>query len=217
MTDAPTVRLSFPEPDIALITFDDPTKGANVLSRSVMDQFGECLNQVATRKDLAGLIVASAKPGVFIAGADIREFLAFSGNSKTETGASSTRGRELFQKIGSLPFPSVAAINGLCLGGGGELATWCDRRLMTTDPKSQLGFPEVKLGIFPGWGGTARVPRLIGLANAVELITSGEPIAGAAAVKMGLATDVVPADRLLESAIGLVRAEKEIGRLSERP
>ena len=211
MTDAPTVRLSFPEPDIALITFDDPTKGANVLSRGVMAQFGECLNQLATRKDLAGLVVGSGKPGVFIAGADIREFLAFSGNSKTETGASSTRGRELFQKIGSLPFPSVAAINGLCLGGGGELATWCDRRLMTTDPKSQLGFPEVKLGIFPGWGGTARVPRLIGLANAVELITSGEPIAGTAAVKMGLATDVVPAHRLLESAIALVRAEKKSG------
>ena len=91
------------------------------------------------------------------------------------------------------------------------MAVWCDRILMTSDPKTQIGFPEVKLGIFPGWGGTARVPRMIGLANAIELMTGGESIGMQAAVKMGLATDVVSADRLLESAISMVRAETKSG------
>ncbi len=211
MTDASAVQLSFPQPDIALITFDDPEKGANILSRGVMDQFAAHLDTLSKRTDLVGLVVGSAKPGVFIAGADIREFVSATANTKAQTAATSNRGRELFQRIGQLPFPSVAAINGLCLGGGAELAVWCDRRLMTNDAKSQIGFPEVKLGIFPGWGGTARVPRIVGLGNAVELITSGESIGSLAAVRMGLITDVVPADRLLESAIALVRAETKSG------
>ena len=211
MTDAPAVKLSFPEPDIALITFDDPAKGVNILSKGVMDQFASLIDSLANRTDLAGLVVSSAKPGVFIAGADIREFVAASANSKTETAATSSRGREIFQRIGQLPFPTVSIINGICLGGGAELAVWCDRQLVTSDSKTQIGFPEVKLGIFPGWGGTARVPRMVGLANAVELITGGESISGIAAVRMGLATDVVPADRMLESAISLIRAEKKSG------
>lgn len=211
MTVAPTVRLSFPVADIAQITFDDPSKGANILSRSVMDEFSSHLDALATRKDLNGLVIASAKPGVFIAGADIREFVENAGKPKSEAVAMSSRGRALFQRIGELPFPSVAAIHGVCVGGGAELAVWCDRRLATNDPKTQIGFPEVKLGIFPGWGGTARVPRMIGLGNAVELITGGESIGGQAAVRMGLVTDLAPANNLLDAAIALVRTEKQTG------
>jgi len=98
----------------------------------------------------------------------------------------------LFQRLSTCPFVTVAAIDGVCLGGGAELAVWCDRRVMADDAKTQIGFPEVKLGLFPGWGGTARTPRIVGLGNAVELVTGGESIDGRAAVRMGLATDVVP-------------------------
>jgi 3-hydroxyacyl-CoA dehydrogenase/enoyl-CoA hydratase/3-hydroxybutyryl-CoA epimerase/3-hydroxyacyl-CoA dehydrogenase/enoyl-CoA hydratase/3-hydroxybutyryl-CoA epimerase/enoyl-CoA isomerase len=106
---------------------------------------------------------------------------------------------------------SVAAIDGIAAGGGAELAVWCDRRVMSANPKTEIGFPEVKLGLFPGWGGTVRAPRMVGLANALEMITSGENIDAAAAMKMGLASDVVPAEKLLHAAIAVVRAEQQTG------
>ncbi|MCE9607959.1 MAG: enoyl-CoA hydratase/isomerase family protein [Planctomycetia bacterium] len=208
------ITLSFPEADIALLTLDDPSKGANVLSRPVLDELAAHLTSLESRTDLAGLIVRSTKPGIFIAGADIREFVAAGKITKQETIAIADHGRELFRRLSRLAGPSVAAIDGICVGGGAELAVWCDRRLMTASPKAQIGFPEVKLGMFPGWGGTARLPRIVGLANAVEMITGGESIDGRAARAMGLATEVVEvaeADALLQEAIALVRAERASG------
>jgi 3-hydroxyacyl-CoA dehydrogenase/enoyl-CoA hydratase/3-hydroxybutyryl-CoA epimerase/3-hydroxyacyl-CoA dehydrogenase/enoyl-CoA hydratase/3-hydroxybutyryl-CoA epimerase/enoyl-CoA isomerase len=211
------ITLSFPEPDVALLTLDDPTKGANILARPVMEELAAHLDALEKRKDLAGLVIRSAKPGIFIAGADIREFAAAENITKEATIDIATQGRELFRRISRLPFPSVAAIAGICVGGGAELAVWCDRRLMSDDPKTQIGFPEVKLGLFPGWGGTVRTPRIVGLGNAVEMITSGESIDAKAARVMGLATDTVkPApddkgERLQAAAIALCRAEKASG------
>jgi 3-hydroxyacyl-CoA dehydrogenase/enoyl-CoA hydratase/carnithine racemase len=212
------ITLSFPEPDIGVLTIDDPTKGANVLARPVMEELVGHLDALEKRKDLAGLVIRSTKPGIFIAGADIREFAAAENITKEATVAIATDGREVFRRLGRLPFPSVAAIAGICVGGGAELAVWCDRRLMSDDPKTQIGFPEVKLGLFPGWGGTVRTPRIVGLGNAVEMITSGESIDARAARVMGLATDVVkPAvddkkgERLLAAAIALCRDEKKTG------
>jgi 3-hydroxyacyl-CoA dehydrogenase/enoyl-CoA hydratase/carnithine racemase len=211
MSSAPTTTLTFPEPDIALISFDDPGKGVNILSKNVLDELALHLDALEKRTDLSGLIFGSAKPGVFIAGADIREFIAAGSMTKSDTIAMASRGRQLFQRIGRLPYPSVAAINGICVGGGAELAVWCDRRLMANDAKAQIGFPEVKLGLFPGWGGTVRTPRIAGLGNAVELITGGESISGQDAVKMGLVTDVIPGDRLLQAAVAVARAELKSG------
>ena len=90
---------------------------------------------------------------------------------------------------------TVAAIDGMCVGGGAELAMWCDRRIFSDSDKTAYGFPEVKLGLFPGWGGTARTPRMVGLSNAVELVTGGENIDARAAAAMGLANDVVTTRR----------------------
>ena len=153
---------------------------------------------ISLRSDraLAGLVIRSGKPGSFIAGADLREFVASLDAPKDQIVAMCHKGRRLFERLSNCPFVTVAAIDGVCLGGGAELAIWCDRRIMADDPKAQFGFPEVKLGLYPGWGGTARSSRIVGLANAVELVTSGESIDGRAAALMGLATDVVPADRL---------------------
>ena len=210
------ITLSFPEPDVALLTLDDPAKGANILGRGVMEELAARLDELAARSDLAGLVIASAKPGIFIAGADIREFTAAENITRDETIAIAARGRELFERLATLPLVSVAAIDGICVGGGAELAVGCDRRLMTDGPKSQIGFPEVKLGLFPGWGGTVRTPRIVGLSNAVEMISSGESIDAPAARALGLATDVVHVAgpggaALLKGAIDLIRAERRSG------
>jgi 3-hydroxyacyl-CoA dehydrogenase/enoyl-CoA hydratase/3-hydroxybutyryl-CoA epimerase/3-hydroxyacyl-CoA dehydrogenase/enoyl-CoA hydratase/3-hydroxybutyryl-CoA epimerase/enoyl-CoA isomerase len=203
-----TVALSWPAADIAVLTFDDPKKGANVLSRSVLDELAAQLDALAPRKDIAGVIIRSGKPGSFIAGADLREFAASFDIPAQQTVAMCNRGRMLFQRLSKTPFVTVAAIDGICVGGGAELAIWCDRRILSSDPKTQFGFPEVKLGLFPGWGGTARASRIVGLGNAVELVTSGESIDARTSMNMGLASDIVAADKLLEAAIRLVRAEQ---------
>ena len=205
-------RLSMVEPDIAVLTFDDPDKSANILSRGVLEELETHFNALATKPGLAGLILISGKPGIFIAGADIREFAAAKQITKAEIIAFASRGRDLFARLASMPFVSVAAIDGICVGGGAELAMWCDRRLMSDSPKAQYGFPEVKLGMFPGWGGTARTPRMVGLSNAVELVTSGDSIDGRAAVLMGLADDVAPSARLQQAAVDLVRAQRKSGQ-----
>jgi 3-hydroxyacyl-CoA dehydrogenase/enoyl-CoA hydratase/3-hydroxybutyryl-CoA epimerase/3-hydroxyacyl-CoA dehydrogenase/enoyl-CoA hydratase/3-hydroxybutyryl-CoA epimerase/enoyl-CoA isomerase len=209
MPEASNIKLSFPEPDIALLTFDAADKGANVLSRPVLEELEKHLNELDKRKDLKGLIVDSAKPGIFIFGADVREFAAARDITRDQTIEMSTRGRKLFQRLSNFHCATVAAIDGGCFGGGAELSMWCDRRLMSDSPKAQMGFPEVKLGIYPGWGGTARAPRLIGLANAVEMVTSGENIDARAAFTIGLVSDVVPSARLREAAIKLIRAENK--------
>ncbi len=206
------ITLSMPEPDIAVLTLDDPDKGANVLSRSVLEELNEHLNELETKENLAGLVIRSGKSGTFIAGADIREFVSSIDSPKEEVQQFASLGQQLFSRLSSAPFVTVAAIDGLCLGGGAELAIWCDRRLMSNNPKAQFGFPEVKLGLFPGWGGTARTPRIVGLSNAVELITSGEPVDAAAARAMDLVSDVVESDRIDDAAIELIRAEQRSGQ-----
>jgi 3-hydroxyacyl-CoA dehydrogenase/enoyl-CoA hydratase/3-hydroxybutyryl-CoA epimerase/3-hydroxyacyl-CoA dehydrogenase/enoyl-CoA hydratase/3-hydroxybutyryl-CoA epimerase/enoyl-CoA isomerase len=205
----PTITLSMPEPDIAVLTFDAPGKGANVFSRHVLEELDQHLSQLEKRSDLAGLILRSGKPGQFIAGADITEFAAAKDITKEAVYEMCTGGRKLFQRLSKVPFVTVAAIDGIAMGGGAEISCWCDRRIMTDDRRSQIGFPEVKIGIIPGWGGTARAPRMIGLANAVELVCGGESIDGRAARSMGLADDVVANDKIEQAAIGLIRAEQK--------
>src|SRR6187401_1914173 len=186
---ASALTLSFPETDIGLITFDLPGKGANILSLAVLQELAAILDELEKRKGLAGLVIKSGKPGIFIAGADIREFLASLGAPKSEVVTMCRRGQSLFQRLSSGPCVSFAAIDGICVGGGAELAVWCDRRVMSDNTKSEIGCPEVKLGLYPGWGGTVRAPRIVGLGNAVELIAGGESIDAATVYGMGWASD----------------------------
>lgn len=218
MTASTTLTLSFPEPDIALLTIDDPESSANVLSRHVLESLESHLNELDKRKDLAGLVICSAKPGMFIAGADLKEFATWLDAPKEEVSGYCRRGQSLFGRLSKGHYVTVAAIDGMCVGGGAELAMWCDRRVMTNNEKTAYGFPEVKLGLFPGWGGTARTPRIVGLSNAVELVTGGENIDAQTAALMGLASDVVAKqpddtaeDTLLTAAIRMVRAEQATG------
>jgi 3-hydroxyacyl-CoA dehydrogenase/enoyl-CoA hydratase/3-hydroxybutyryl-CoA epimerase/3-hydroxyacyl-CoA dehydrogenase/enoyl-CoA hydratase/3-hydroxybutyryl-CoA epimerase/enoyl-CoA isomerase len=219
---SPAIRLEFPAPDIALLTFDDPHRRVNVLARDVLDTFEQLLDTLAARADvadLAGLVVRSGKSGSFLAGADVHDLarrVATAGGSQIE--AACRRVQTLFGRLATFPFPTVAAVAGTCLGGGTELASWCDRRVVADagvagDPSGEttIGCPEVQLGMFPGWGGTVRLPRLIGLGPAVDLITTGEPIAAAAAVRLGWADDHAAPAELLDAAIALARREQASG------
>ncbi len=207
-----TIQLTYPEPDIAQMTLDMPDKGANVLSRVVLEELDAHLNELEKLKDIHGLIFISGKPGQFIAGADLREFAASMDIETEKTVEFCQSGQNLFKRLSGGPWVSVAAIDGICVGGGAELASWCDRRIMANNPKTQFGFPEVKLGLMPGWGGTVRAPRIVGLSNAVEMITSGESLSANEAYAMGWASDVVPASDLLSAAVNLVRIEQQSER-----
>jgi 3-hydroxyacyl-CoA dehydrogenase/enoyl-CoA hydratase/carnithine racemase len=208
-----TITLTFPEPDVAVLTLDDPDSSANVLSRGVLEALAEHLDALDGHNALAGLVIRSAKPGMFIAGADVKEFAASFDSPKAEVMSYSRRGQQLFGRLAKCGYVTVAAIDGMCVGGGAELAMWCDRRVMMAGDKTAYGFPEVKLGLFPGWGGTARTPRMVGLSNAVELVTGGETIDARAAYGMGLANDVVAGsgDDLLAAAMRMIRAEQQSG------
>lgn len=208
-----TLTLSFPESDLAVLTLDDPSSGANVLSRHVLDALEQHLDELDRRAGLAGVVIRSAKPGMFIAGADLKEFITWMDTPKLEIASHCRRGQKLFARLSRGNYVSVAAIDGTCVGGGAELSAWCDRRVFTTSERTAFGLPEVKLGLFPGWGGTARTPRMIGLSNAVELVTGGESIDPQTTAAMGLANDVVDIraggpDTLLTAAIRMIRAEQ---------
>jgi 3-hydroxyacyl-CoA dehydrogenase/enoyl-CoA hydratase/3-hydroxybutyryl-CoA epimerase/3-hydroxyacyl-CoA dehydrogenase/enoyl-CoA hydratase/3-hydroxybutyryl-CoA epimerase/enoyl-CoA isomerase len=217
MAENQTITLSFPEPDIALLTIDAPNNNVNLLSRAVMDELEGHLNKIDARGNVAGLIIHSGKPGMFIAGADLKEFIAWIDCTSDEVISVARRGQQLFSRLATSDYLSITAIDGICVGGGAELAIWCDRRIMSRSDKTSYGFPEVKLGLFPGWGGTARTPRIIGLSNAVELITGGESMDADAARMMGLADDVIEAageevaEQLVAAGIRMVRAEQLSG------
>ncbi len=208
MNQAAAITRTLREEDIAVLTFNEPEKKANILSKRVLDELDSHLNELA-EMPLAGLLIHSEKPGIFIAGADLREFAVSLDMPAEETAAMCRRGRQLFQRLSQLPFITVAAIDGVCVGGGTELALWCDRRLVSNSSHTEVGLPEVKLGIFPGWGGTVRASRILGLANAVEMITSGQSLSPDEAVKMGFAEDQIAAEHLLSAACQLIRAEQK--------
>lgn len=211
------VKRSIIDSEIIVLTIDVPNKGANILARPVLDELSGHLEWISQQSGLKGLIVESGKPGMFIYGADIREFLESADASVEEKQRLSNDGRRLFQRLCQLPLVSVAAIDGGCFGGGTELSMWCDRRIVSRSPATQLGLPEVKLGLIPGWGGTARSSRIVGIGNAVEWVTSGEPVDAQQAMAMGLVSDAVPADQLRAAAVAMIRAEQQSGDyLSDR-
>ena len=184
-------RLEWLDGEVALLVLDQPDRSANILCEAVLNEFQARLDEVDARPGARGLVITSAKPGVFIAGADLTEFQASLDLPPQEVVELSRRGQQLFGRLASSSYVTVAAIDGICVGGGAEMATWCDRRVLSDSSKTAIGFPEVKLGLFPGWGGTARASRMLGLANAVEMVTGGENVSAEDALKMGLADEVV--------------------------
>ena len=135
---------------LGVLTFDLPGEKVNKLSRDVFVELAEVLVRLSQDPRIRSLLVRSGKPEVFIAGADLKEFTQIGAEEIT---AGSARGQALFEQLARLPFPTVAAIDGVCLGGGTELALACDYRLMSDAPAARIGLPEVRLGIFPAWVG----------------------------------------------------------------
>jgi 3-hydroxyacyl-CoA dehydrogenase / enoyl-CoA hydratase / 3-hydroxybutyryl-CoA epimerase / enoyl-CoA isomerase len=193
---------------IAVLTFDMPGSRANTLGQAILTEFELGLEQLKSRPELHGLILCSGKPGMFIAGADLKE-LGAAPHDPEQTRTLVKRGLDLIAGFESLPFPTVAAIDGACMGGGTELALGFDFRLAGGHPKCEIGLPETKIGLIPGWGGTQRLSRVIGPALAVELICPGDTVNAQRACEIGLAWDAVPSERLLDEARRLLALAKQ--------
>jgi 3-hydroxyacyl-CoA dehydrogenase/enoyl-CoA hydratase/3-hydroxybutyryl-CoA epimerase/3-hydroxyacyl-CoA dehydrogenase/enoyl-CoA hydratase/3-hydroxybutyryl-CoA epimerase/enoyl-CoA isomerase len=207
MTQLSALRLEVTD-HIATITFDQPGSRANTLGSAILSEWETLLGQLAGHSDIRGLLLISGKPGMFIAGADLRELGKAVGDPDA-TRRLTQKGLDIIAAIEKLPYPTVAAIEGACMGGGLELALGFDFRLASTHPKTDIGLPETKIGLIPGWGGTQRLTRLIGPSLAAELICAGETVKAERARELGIAFDAVPSERLREEAVRLLRLAAE--------
>jgi enoyl-CoA hydratase len=176
---------------VALITVNRPDK-LNALSSAVIADLDQAAGEIASDAGIRAAIITGAGAKAFVAGADINELAAL---TPAEARAYALRGQQVFRKIETLGKPVVAAVNGFALGGGLELAMACTVRFASDNAK--MGQPEVKLGIIPGYGGTQRLPRLVGRGRALELLLSGETMAAEEAHRIGLVNAVVPQAELL--------------------
>ena len=185
---------------VLVLSFDREGESVNTFGQGVLIELNSLLERIALEPPKA-LVLRSAKEKGFIAGADIREFQEF--DAKGTIGDSIRRGQNLFQRIAELPFPTVAAIHGFCMGGGTEISLACRYRVASNDPSTKIGLPEVMLGIFPGWGGSARLPQLVGAPAAMDMMLTGRSLSASAARAIGLVDKVVDAAGLVEAAAAI--------------
>mgnify|MGYP001298820825 CR=1 FL=1 len=194
---------------VVTVTLDRADSSVNAFSRAMLDE----LEQIAERLAIdppRGVVFHSAKPSGFAVGADIKAFVEY---AKHDTVLENIQhGQRVFEAIARLPCPTVAAIHGACLGGGTELALACRQRIAADDDKTRIGLPEVMLGIHPGWGGTARLPRLIGATEALPLMLTGRNLSARRALALGVVDRLAAPAELLAAAKQLL----QIGRASCR-
>lgn len=201
--------------NVAVVTIDVPDEKMNTLKAEFGGQVRAILKQIRDNKALQGVVFISAKPDNFIAGADINMIGRCQSAQQAESLA--RQGQQVMAEIQSLPIPVVAAIHGACLGGGLELALACHARICSDDGRTVLGLPEVQLGLLPGSGGTQRLPRLIGVSTALDMILTGKQLRARQALKAGLVDEVVPRSILLDAAAEYARkAHHQHRRLSVR-
>lgn len=198
MTDK-TFTLSVREDQIGVITMDIAGESMNVLKAAFADEIQQLLVEIKSNSQLKGLVFISGKPDSFIAGADIT--MLDGCKTAAEAEEIGRMGQQMFAQLEQLPIPLVAAIHGPCLGGGLELALACHARVASSDNKTVLGLPEVQLGLLPGSGGTQRLPRLVGVQKALDMILTGKQLRAVQAKKAGLVDEVVPNSILLEAAV----------------
>jgi 3-hydroxyacyl-CoA dehydrogenase/enoyl-CoA hydratase/3-hydroxybutyryl-CoA epimerase len=203
-----------PEGALALI-LDMPDRSVNVLNRQVMADLDTALDRI-TESKAPLLVVRSGKKSGFIAGADLQEFLSIQDAASAE--AVSASGQKLFSKLAAVPMPTIAAISGACLGGGLELALACDYRLVFDKSSTQLGLPEVELGLLPAWGGTQRLPRVIGLERALRVILDRKRLNAADAFRWGLSDALAATESELREQLArlAIRAVGEGKRRRDR-
>ncbi|WP_312240876.1 fatty acid oxidation complex subunit alpha FadB [Pantoea sp.] len=197
-----TLSLSWLEDGIARLIFDAPGS-VNKLDTQTVASLGEAIAVLESLPTLRGLLITSAKPA-FIVGADITEFLALFNAPDEELSRWLVYANAIFNRLEDLPAPTLAAIDGYALGGGCECILATDLRIAT--PQARIGLPETKLGIMPGFGGSVRLPRLLGADNALDIIAAGKDIDGEAALKLGLVDAVVPQEKLHGGALNMLKA-----------
>lgn len=186
------------EDKVCTLTISNPP--ANLLSRAVLTEINGFLDGVAKDPNVKALVITGAGT-FFIVGADVKEISEL--KDSTAGKEASRLGQQVFDKLERLPIPSIAAINGHCLGGGNELAMSCSIRI--ANERARIGQPEINLGILPGFGGTQRLPRLVGKSKALELNLTGDMINGKAAEAMGLVNKAVPEEEVLKQAMGMAK------------
>jgi 3-hydroxyacyl-CoA dehydrogenase/enoyl-CoA hydratase/3-hydroxybutyryl-CoA epimerase len=183
---------------ICLLTFDRPDSSANIFDAAALNELNEHVDLIEKDESVRGLIIASAKKSIFIAGADLKTLLeqAQSGELRDFI----AEGQRVFNRITALKIPTVAAIHGACAGGGYEVTLACDYRVASDDPATRIGLPETTLGLIPSWGGCTRLPRLIGFERAAEVILKGKLHSAQESLKLGLVDEIAPRDQLLDFA-----------------
>ena len=196
------LRLTSSDDGIATLTLDLQDSSVNKFGALALSEFSQAMTQLKTAEGVRGLVITSAKDA-FVVGADITEFMGWFQLADEELSEKLRETHDIFLALADMPFPTVAAINGLALGGGFEVCLACDYRVMAQSAK--VGLPETQLGIYPGWGGTVRLPRLIGADNACEWICGGAQKRSADALKDGAVDAVVADDQTLESAYHLLQ------------
>lgn len=205
-------RLEIRADNVAVITIDVPGERVNTLKAEFATQVREIIQQLRDIPGIKGAVFISAKPDNFIVGADI--FMISECKTAEDAQALAHQGQQVMAEISALPIPVVAAIHGSCLGGGLELALACHARICTDRPETRLGLPEVQLGLLPGAGGTQRLPRLIGVSKALDMILTGRQLRAKQALKLGLVDEVVAESQLLDIGVAMVLSgRKPVHRL----
>ncbi|HMG05190.1 MAG TPA: enoyl-CoA hydratase-related protein, partial [Chthoniobacterales bacterium] len=194
----PMIRREIGDDGICVLTFDRPESGANIFDVPTMENLSAHLDAIEKNPAIRGLIVTSGKKSIFIAGADLKTLL-----EQAQTGelrAFIAEGQKVFNRLAALKVPTVAAIHGACAGGGYEITLACDYRVASSDPATKIGLPETALGLVPAWGGSTRLPRLLGADVAAEVILKGKLYGADEALKLGLVDEVIPREQLLDAA-----------------
>src|SRR5687768_8828029 len=199
---AAAIRREITDDQICILTFDRPDSAANIFDRATLEELAQHLDVIAKTSSLRGLILASAKRSIFIAGADLHSMSQFT--DPADLDHLIRLGQQTFDQLETLSIPTIAAIHGACVGGGYEICLACDYRIATSDRATKIGLTETQLGILPAWGGSTRLPRLIGLPKALDIILGGKTVAAKHALKLGMVDEVVHKEYLLGYARGLL-------------
>ncbi|OGW92253.1 MAG: hypothetical protein A3D28_02680 [Omnitrophica bacterium RIFCSPHIGHO2_02_FULL_63_14] len=189
---------------IGELRFDQPSSEVNILTSENLTAFARLIDEMPANRSLEALLITSAKPKIFIAGADIKEIEGIL--SSAEAFSKAEEGKIVLKKLERLSIPTVCVINGACLGGGYELALSCRYRIASFSPNVKIGLPEVNLGILPGFGGSIRLPRLLGLLKALPLILAGRIVSAEEALKIGMVDRLFPEKSLLEDSTRFVQS-----------
>lgn len=212
MSEYSTVKVSI-EDRIAVLTMDHPP--VNALNNAMLADLDAALDEMIANEQVRVIVITGAGQRAFVAGADIKMMADFAAAGDAAAArAMIRRGQELCNKIEACPKPVIAAVNGVALGGGLELMIACHMRVFSD--RARVGVTELNVGLVPGWGATWRLPRIVGLARALEMILTGDVIDAGEAFRLGLANKVVPADQVLAESLALARRIAGKSRLTSQ-